>query len=1104
MKKIAILCFVVFVCSNVLAQTDVSGDVSGNWTLAGSPYNVIGDLTIQAVDALTIDAGVEVRFQDHYKFEVYGNLTANGSDSSNINFTAENISTGWGGLRFYNQNNSELSYCNFEYGKANQTDLSGGALYLENSDIQLNYIKIMNCEAQEYGGAIFIKDSEPMLKHLEIYNNQSIRDGGGIYCFNSQPTLENIALAYNSTQWNGGGIALFNDSDVSLIKITMYGNSANMDGEGLACLYNSNVNITSSIFWMNGYEEIYVQPSASCTATYSDILNGYTESYYSDGCISTDPLFVDPAANNFQLTAGSPCINAGNPDQNYNDPDFSRSDMGAFSYLLSGIKGKIIIDPAEDDDPQMSDVTVEISGDSIATTTPNEAGDYYFELEPGNYTVTASLEEYYPVPESIDVEVAEIGLSEVDNITMNHLHKGTIHGQVLINGNPIHSDIPDVTISVETISTSPYPVYEADVLVRYDYQVNILPGYWDVTATGSGYEDSTLTEVLVLQNVTNYNNDFDLNPVHAPGYVSGNVQLYAGSGNVQDVVISDGSRQTNPDANGDYTLQTLDGEREIIASLDGYASITRDAMVLPYATTTGVDFVLQNWEVNTDDQYNMIIFATVSHDGRFVKGEESNILGIFGAGGITDCRAIGTWIEGNHPYWCTDMHYYDLPGYWYLTPISDIQNGEILSFKVYDTETDNVLDCYESFTFINDTHNSVDLTTPSPTKQQEIELVSNWNWISMNLMPADNSTQAIFSSLTPDIYQVKWEGESAIYLDPNWVGSLTEIETNYGLKVNMDTEANFVHEGEAINSLPNTIYMHYDENLVYNYNWVSYYPNQNLSLPVALESLEDKVSDVKTMDKSAILDEGTWYGDLNQMEPGDGYLINVIDTTYINTTCLTYPNEEILEGKKKDIAEYNEFNPANWNKVTNNSTNMIVMAKTNKNYSKNHSIGVFDEAGNCRSIGKKEDGFCYFTVLGDAENELHFKLYDADSRKSYASEKTFTYKANEIIGNPKNPLPISFENYTASSPETTVATLSNHPNPFNPSTDISYSLPATTDVKLSVFNLKGQLVETLVNENQKAGNYSINWDATDYGSGVYFYRLDYGSKSIVKKCIMLK
>ena len=97
MKKIAILCFVVFVCSNVLAQTDVSGDVSGNWTLAGSPYNVIGDLTIQAVDALTIDAGVEVRFQDHYKFEVYGNLTANGSDSSNINFTAENNSTGWGG-----------------------------------------------------------------------------------------------------------------------------------------------------------------------------------------------------------------------------------------------------------------------------------------------------------------------------------------------------------------------------------------------------------------------------------------------------------------------------------------------------------------------------------------------------------------------------------------------------------------------------------------------------------------------------------------------------------------------------------------------------------------------------------------------------------------------------------------------------------------------------------------------------------------------------------------------------------------------------------------------------------------------------------------------
>jgi len=65
----------------------------------------------------------------------------------------------------------------------------------------------------------------------------------------------------------------------------------------------------------------------------------------------------------------------------------------------------------------------------------------------------------------------------------------------------------------------------------------------------------------------------------------------------------------------------------------------------------------------------------------------------------------------------------------------------------------------------------------------------------------------------------------------------------------------------------------------------------------------------------------------------------------------------------------------------------------------------------------------------------------------------------------------------------------NFPNPFNPSTTIYYELPAESKVNLQVFNVLGQLVATLVDENKPAGYHEVRFDATAFPSGVYFYRM---------------
>jgi hypothetical protein len=86
---------------------------------------------------------------------------------------------------------------------------------------------------------------------------------------------------------------------------------------------------------------------------------------------------------------------------------------------------------------------------------------------------------------------------------------------------------------------------------------------------------------------------------------------------------------------------------------------------------------------------------------------------------------------------------------------------------------------------------------------------------------------------------------------------------------------------------------------------------------------------------------------------------------------------------------------------------------------------------------------------------------------------------------------------------------SNYPNPFNPETTIRYSVKETSPVTIEVYNLKGQLIRTLVNEVKTAGNYSVVWNGRDshnqpVSSGVYFYKMNAGKYSSTKKMIMMK
>jgi len=155
--------------------------------------------------------------------------------------------------------------------------------------------------------------------------------GGGVHCnVHSSPTLTNCMIIGNSATSNyhsgvgyGGGVSCFNYSCPTLANCVIYGNTADDDSGGIFCSADSAVSLVDCIMWGDSPNEIG-GTSDTLVVTYCDIQGGTGESWFGVGCIDADPLFFDPDGrdsdpdtwedNDFRLSAGSPCIDAGDND----------------------------------------------------------------------------------------------------------------------------------------------------------------------------------------------------------------------------------------------------------------------------------------------------------------------------------------------------------------------------------------------------------------------------------------------------------------------------------------------------------------------------------------------------------------------------------------------------------------------------------------------------------------------------------------------------------------------------------------------------------------------------------------------------------------------
>ncbi|MBX7042008.1 MAG: T9SS type A sorting domain-containing protein [Ignavibacteria bacterium] len=121
--------------------------------------------------------------------------------------------------------------------------------------------------------------------------------------------------------------------------------------------------------------------------------------------------------------------------------------------------------------------------------------------------------------------------------------------------------------------------------------------------------------------------------------------------------------------------------------------------------------------------------------------------------------------------------------------------------------------------------------------------------------------------------------------------------------------------------------------------------------------------------------------------------------------------------------------------------------------------------------------------------------------------KVFAYVDNQIVDVTRT-LETTSDNNPGAEDNTIVpkeySLQQNFPNPFNPATRINYELPAESFVTLKIYDITGKEMETLVNENQNAGTYSVQFDGSRFASGVYFYRFEAGNYVQVRKMFLVK
>ena len=233
---------------------------------------------------------------------------------------------------------------------------------------------------------------------------------------------------------------------------------------------------------------------------------------------------------------------------------------------------------------------------------------------------------------------------------------------------------------------------------------------------------------------------------------------------------------------------------------------------------------------------------------------------------------------------------------------------------------------------------------------------------------------------------------------------------------------------------------------------------------------------------------------------------NINSAISLITTALTYFE---ADGNHLKTSKGLSF----YDKIT-SAVNDIYTYISNSNFGDNIDLSIFylKEGSYKLAIiardAAEEDGACQVSncaqLLDNANSEIGKALLDS-------KQKNYVYVFNHLTNAWKFAMNVMGANLKKEGEVTAVVNIpteygmdQNYPNPFNPSTEIRYQLPENGRVKLEIYDVIGNLITTLIDQEMNAGYHSINWNASGLSSGIYFYRISSANFVATKKLMLMK
>ena len=1102
------------------SQTIVpAGYVSGTWNVAGSPYLIMGDITVGTDSTLTIEPGVEVNFQGFYSFTVNGYLQAVGTETDSIHFFPANTTPGWNTMRFENApDSSHLAYCTISY--SGNTIFGMGGIICTNSNPVITHCRISDNGARSsfggIAGGIALNSSHPEISWCDIRNNENPDYGGGIYISHSSPVITGCNISGNESVMYGGGIYITGNSSPIITSCTIEGNVSNWEGGGIYCAGG----VTNFLECTIGYNESYLSGGGINSVAGNMFLNRCTIEH--NQCSNWSAQGGGIFANGGTLTVDH-CTFYGNYIENYGNYGLDIHTGGSVAMTVSNsifyndflliVFGSTSPASVSYNDfqnyyslPFIGNIPAGL-GQLTTTNANGDSCDVYSNLylDPlfaspliGDYQITWA---HWPTPDTTKSPCIDAGdpLSPLDP-------DGTVADMGAFYFHQGGTGIPSGYVSgIWTAASSPYRIL-GDITIHADSTLTIEPG---VEVIFQGHYRFIINGII-----------------NAVGTQTDSIRFTA-------AIPDTGWRGLR--------FMTSTGTSHLAYCTIEYGKATSGSILHDrrgggiYCLNSLPEISHCSIRNNLADVYGGgICFYNVSNDTIFITDcdiTNNKTTGFSGDGGGIYFAGTELFVEMQN---CVVSHNVSTNGngggiyIGYLAATTNVLNlsncnvtynqagneGGGIWTEVWQWNRLYITGCNISYnTAVNNgggIHTEATLTGGNYTGTY----IYGSSFIGNEVTGALGKGGAIYGDLVPWPYITKtieytiftdnqaFEGGGLYLFQSNAYFDKCTIANNTGTTgsgLYFPSSSN-IHLKNSILSLNSPAVIH-NEGILY-LNYSDFYGNViNISggVPAGFGQLVTTNYNGDSCDvgynifldplfvdfanRDYHLSWANWPTPDTTKSPcidaGDPLSPFDPDGTIADMGVFSFDQPVPVE-LVSFTAELNENNVVlKWITATetNNYGFEIQRKLDNPDWEKTGFVEGHGTTTEIQEYSYKDD------ISNINENSITYRLKQIDFDGSYEYSK-------EVVV--ENITPLDFALYQ------------NYPNPFNPVTTIKYSIPEMSKVSLILFNLLGEKVTTLFNEEKTAGNYTIELNAANLPSGIYFYKLQAGDFVETKKMILLK